>query len=106
MSLVNAKQKYSYNNLLASTTNQAVLFKTVSDLWNKKQVKVLPSNNGEMVTLANDFNHFFTEKVEKIRYTIHCDSEMLFELEDAVTEPSSILHTFEPATPEELKDYF
>ena len=36
VSLANAKQKYFYSNLLASTRNQAVLFKTALDLWKKK----------------------------------------------------------------------
>ena len=78
--LANSKQRLFYSNLIASSDNQSVLFKTVSELWNKKNTKSLPANNGNMTTLANGFNDFFSEKIQSIRNQLTLSSNYLLNL--------------------------
>ena len=100
--LANQKQRMFYRDILASTNNQSVLFNTVSELWNRKKVKALPSNNGNMKILADDFNNFFTDKVTDIRNSINSAEPSLFEPDSDINESHSTLLEFQPATLEEL----
>ena len=102
--LANQKQRMFYRDILASTNNQSVLFNTVSELWNRKKVKALPSNNGNMKILADDFNNFFTDKVTDIRNSINSAEPSLFEPDSDINESHSTLLEFQPATLEELKE--
>ena len=92
------------SDLIASTDNQSTLFHTASELWNNKKVKALPSNDGNMKTLANDFNVFFTTKVSDIRKSISSTDPLLPDPDDFGSESASTLHEFEPATLEELHE--
>ena len=104
ITLVNSKIKTFYTNVMSETDNPSVLFKTVSKLWNKKNPKALPDHTSTKV-LANKFNHQFIDKIERIRSNFtpalpdipeeHCDS---------TSDLTSTLHSFEPATLDELKE--
>ena len=64
------KQSVHYNKLIENAgTCQKSLFKIANNLLDKSKVKVLPSYNNPK-QLANDFNKFFVDKVEKIRNSI------------------------------------
>ena len=103
--LANSKQRLFYSNLIASSDNQSVLFKTVSELWNKKNTKSLPANNGNMTTLANDFNDFFSEKIQSIRNQLTLSSNYLsIEPESCNGNTLIPLHTFQPSSREELRE--
>ena len=102
--LANAKQRMFYRNILASTNDPSTLFQTVSELWNKKKVKALPTYTGDAKTLANDFNTFFTSKVSDIRNCISSNEPFLPEPENNMSESSSELQEFKLATLEELHE--
>ena len=98
--------KEFYRNILGSTTNQSTLFNTVSELWNKSKCKVLPTKEKYISILSNKFNHFFADKIDNICDTFSASSApIITELDMPTgTENSSHLHTFKPATLEELRN--
>ena len=109
--LANFKQKQYFSNLIASTNNPSTLFKTVSKLWNKTENRCLPEHNGDLKALANDFNNFFVEKVEKIHDSFsHTSHPLPLKTTDAHSNDENNhlnfdpLHTFKLATLDELKD--
>ena len=67
ITMANNKMCSFYRNLISSTDNQNVLFKTVSRLWGKNKPKQLPDCDGDFKKLANQFNHYFSDKIVKIR---------------------------------------
>ena len=67
ITMANNKMCSFYRNLISSTDNQNVLFKTVSRLWGKNKPKQLPDCDGDFTKLANQFNHYFSDKIAKIR---------------------------------------
>ena len=103
VSLANSKQRLYYSALSSSSNNPSALFKTVSKLWNKSKTKALPDNNGNMKSLANDFNSFFTKKVETIHDSFSQVQPVPIEHETTSNSNSSVLSSFQPATLDELK---
>ena len=69
--LANNKIKMFYSNLSSSTDNQTTLFKKVAQLWNRRKTKALPEKYTDFKILADDFNTFFSNKVDKIRDTFN-----------------------------------
>ena len=64
------KQEKYYSNLIDSASNkQKELFQVVEKLLDKKDERVLPSHS-DPVELANEFNHFYIDKIEKLRKSI------------------------------------
>ena len=107
--LANNKIRQFYRNILDSAKDQSTLFKTVSKLWNKGKCNKLPTVTDDEVSLANDFNQFFSSKVENIRESFHADSSSVLhgisESEENLTESlGSELHTLQPSTIDELRE--
>ena len=107
--LSNNKIRQFYRNLLDSASDQSTLFKSVSELWNKTKRSTLPPIVHDEVTLANEFNHFFSDKVEKIRQTFPselCDVSQSSVSTNTVALSSTIseLHTFTPSDMQELRE--
>ena len=102
--LANSKSKMHYHNLIESSEDPSVLFKTVPKLWNKNSPKALPKITESATVLANDLNTFFSEKVTKIRNSIDTDLVSSTEAHSSSSTDVLSLHCFEPATLEELKE--
>ena len=104
VSLANSKIKTYYSNLTASTDNQSTLFKKVSKLWNKKKTKALPEGYSNFHEMANDFNSFFSNKIQEIRDSLISD-DTDFEPSELPGNHSTLttLDVFEPTTLEELE---
>ena len=94
------KQTHYYSKLVEdSSGSQRTLFKMANELLDKNSEKVLPTHD-DPKQLANDFNRFFIDKVNKIRDSIP-------EEKDKATYYSrpfkgKMLMEFEPTTEEEL----
>lgn len=104
VNLANIRQREFYKNISDSTNNQATLFKTVSELWNKSPLKALPTVTNNAKTLANKFNHFFCDKIQNIRNSFSTSSGAVITELDLPQETLSTaqLHTLVPATLDEL----
>ena len=64
------KQKYHYTKLIQNAGNcQKSLFKIANEMLDKTKSKVLPQYS-DPKHLANEFNEYFVEKVQKIRNSI------------------------------------
>ena len=71
ISLITMSKKAHYSNLITNNEgNQAALFKTMNQLFNKKKESSLPSNRSD-IELSEDFSQFFTSKIENIRKGLH-----------------------------------
>ena len=95
------KQTQYHSKLVEDSSNgQKLLFKVANELLDKNSEKVLPTQD-DPKQLANDFNQFFIDKVNKIRKSIP-------EVNNNVTYYSrpfqgEMLLEFEPTTEEELR---
>jgi hypothetical protein len=70
------KQKQHYTKLVSDNSGcQKSLFKVANELLDKNSKKVLPSHN-DSKKLANDFNKFYVDKVNKIRKSIPSVTEI------------------------------
>ena len=103
--LANFKMKSYYSNLLASTDNQATLFKTVSKLWNRSKTKILPEDCGKDQDLANQFNNYFSDKIHSIRTSFNTNQVISqSESQSAISKSQVSLDNFAPATLDELNE--
>ena len=76
--MVLLKQKVYYTKIISDAGNcQKTLFKIANERLDKVKQKILPSYT-EPKKLANDFNSFYVQKVQKIRQSIP---------ENTVTQP-------------------
>ena len=74
--LVVTKQSHHYSKVIENAgTCQKTLFKIANTLLDKTKVKVLPPYN-DPKELANNFNHYFVDKVKKIRNSIPKSTEV------------------------------
>ena len=100
--LAMTKQTHYYSKLVEDSSNsQQTLFKMANELMDKKNEKVLPTHD-DSKQLADKFNNFFIEKVNKIRKSIP-------EIKDKATYYSrpfrgEMMMEFEPTTEDELKN--
>ena len=101
--LANNKIKMFYSNLSSSTDNQTTLFKKVAQLWNRRKTKALPEKYTDFKILADDFNTFFSNKVDKIRDTFN-SVDTTTEIQQVDSTSSYCLDDFEPASYDELKE--
>ena len=101
--LANNKIKMFYSNLSSSTDNQTTLFKKVAQLWNRRKTKALPEKYTDFKILADDFNTFFSNKVDKIRDTFN-SVDTTTEIQQVDSTSSSCLDDFDPASYDELKE--
>ena len=97
--LANNKQRDFYSNLIASTNNQSTLFRTVSKLWGNNKPKLLPNTDKTSLELANEFNNFFYEKINKIRQQL---GNSQFKTHEDLF--SNTFHTFKQINLEQLKN--
>jgi len=100
--LANNKIRLFYSNIISKSKNQSALFKTVSKLWNNNKPRMLPDHDCDLEVLADKFNHQFVDKVKNIRDKFAEQSSIPDP--DDIGRTSSVLHTFEPATIEELTE--
>ena len=95
------KQSKHYTKLVTDAGNcQKTLFKVANELLDKNSERVLPQHTDSR-KLANEFNEFYIEKIQKIRRKIpHVDADVRF------SRPfqGERLEVFKPTTDEELKE--
>ena len=98
------KQQEYYSDLIQrSEGDQKALYNIVSNLLDTKKESVMPQceNTADM---ANKFNSYYTEKVDKLRANIPpVQNDTRFEQTDKKFEGQTLDH-FEPVTIHELKD--
>ena len=64
------KQQEYYTKLINESNNdQKTLFKIANTILNKKNNRILP-NHTNPIDLANEFNNYYIDKIDKIRETI------------------------------------
>ena len=95
------KQQEYYSKLVdGSSSNQRSLFKVVEELQDKKSKRILPQHT-DPKKLANEFNEYYVEKIDKIRKTIPESSTNRTVMNKFEGEK---LAFFAPTTDEELKE--
>jgi hypothetical protein len=105
VTLANSKMKTYYTDLSASTDNPSVLFKKVSELWNKKKIKALPEGYTNYYEMANDFNSYFSKKIHDIRESL-TNEKAAFQFSEHDTDSQDTLTSldeFDLTTVEELE---
>ena len=71
---INKQEDYYKKIISEAGGNQKALFKIANDLLDKKKVRILPEHE-DPVKLANEFNKYYIEKIEKIRKGIPTTSD-------------------------------
>ena len=96
------KQKAYYSKLVNDCKNsQKSLFKVANELLDKNEDRVLPSHSDHK-QLANEFNHYYIDKVNKIRESIpDVDGDCTYYARPFQGERLSM---FRPTTDEEVKE--
>ena len=95
------KQKEYYSKIINGAGNdQKMLFKIANELLDKKKRRILPEHD-DSVKLANEFNKYYVEKIEKIREAIPITTDEVITRDPFVGEK---LDTFEPTNIEELNE--
>ena len=87
--------------------DQKALFKFVNEITDSKKTdKKLPTHISDPTVLANQFNNFFIEKINKIRQTFQNSSHITDISDEAQTSSDAreCLSTFSPCTDNELMD--
>ena len=96
-----SKQQEYYAKLVdGSSSNQRSLFKVVEQLQDKKSTRILPQHT-DPKKLANEFNEYYVEKIDKLRKTIpesSMDRTVMNKFE------GEKLAVFAPTTDEELRE--
>ena len=97
------KQERYYKSLIESSGNQQkALYDVAAKVLDEKDAEVLPSHT-DPVELANDFNKYYIQKIEKLRESIPQNDE-----EEAIEEGTKFvgekLNVFAPTSIEELKE--
>ena len=96
------KQETYYNNLIKNASNeQKQLYKVVEKVLDKKEERVLPTHK-DPVKLANEFNHYYIDKIEKLRQSIPETDASAIDIEIDKLKGEK-LTVFKPTTLEEVK---
>ena len=95
------KKKMYISNKLKNSNSSKALYTIVNELIDKKKQIVLPTNKSDEV-LANKFQIFFIEKIEKIRSSFKPTTEKVVEYKH--NENINLLSNFEPTTADEIKE--
>ena len=70
-----SKQKEHYSKIISEAgADQKTLFKIANELLDKNKVRILPEHD-DPVTLANEFNRYYIDKIQKLRDAIPETSE-------------------------------
>ena len=101
-SLSSKKRSQYYSRLIRdSKNNQGSLFKIVSQVLDKNQHSgIIPQYEKNLNILAKDFNHFYVDKVAKIRNEIPPVRQTDLTVPDPFN--GTVLEEFSPTTVEEL----
>ena len=95
------KQRLFYSKVVEESGNdQRALFKVVNNLLDKQKIRVLPEHN-DPKELADEFNHYYIDKVKKLRATIPTDSTGLERKRNLFVGVK--MDKFDPVDEEELK---
>ena len=97
-----SKQQRFFSNIVETSSNkQKSLFKVVDQVLDKKADRVLPTHDDPIV-LANEFNHYYIDKIEKLRKSIPVINED--QLGEKVYFKGKKMEIFFPATSDEVKE--
>ena len=107
--LVKLKRKHFYGETLVKIDgNQKALFQFVNRITDSKKSSdnKLPNNIQDSAVLANKFNTFFIDKINRIRQTFQSPTSNTAEpMESSVTDINDeYLTIFDPCTVDELKE--
>ena len=96
--LQSAKTRY-YRDLIDSNThNQRQLFRTLNKVMHREKKNPLP-DSCDSQQLANDFNNYFHEKVDKIRRSFSQNNELAFQYDNTIDSndrAEGALHSLRP----------
>ena len=96
------KQETFYAKAIDSAANkQKSLFEVVDKLLDKKDARVLPSHT-DPISLANDFNKYYIEKIDKLRESIPPSTEN--EVPRVSNFEGEKLEMFAPTNAEEVRE--
>ena len=99
--MANSKKREYFKNVMEkSQGNPRTLYKMVNKALDRKQDKPLPTYTDDVKKLTNDFNLYFSEKVEKIRQNMSSPSNVDFESEIPQMRQ---MHEFRPTDIDEIK---
>ena len=97
-----SKQQTYYSNVVEKASNkQKSLFKVVNEVLDKKPERILPTHT-DPTTLANEFNQYYIDKIDKLRETIpptHSETQP-----EKIYFKGEKLVRFAPTTNEEVKE--
>ena len=97
-----SKQNSHYTKLVDEAGNdQKTLFKVANSLLDKGQTRVLPEHT-DPLQLANEFNQYYINKIDKLRKSIPPTTRQT--QEEGMRFSGEELSVFEPTTEEELKE--
>lgn len=118
--LVHSKRSNFFSNRIQKCNgNQKALFNAFSDFCDyKTKTRILPESSSD-IDSANDFNVYFTNKVQTIHQSIKNSTKYVDSTEDRMnckgqtntspendTENTNVLSTFEPTTFQEISELF
>ena len=96
------KQRLYYSNVINAAANkQKALFRVVDQVLDRKANRVLPSHTDPSV-LANEFNKYYIEKIDKLRESIPKTSAN--KTSEMPKFEGIKLEVFAPTTIEEVKE--
>ena len=84
--------------------NQRELFKAIPKLLDKEKQRVLPNDHGNPKQLADNFNSFYVEKINKIRQDFPTPQAVESHTVQQESSLHTELHNFDPANIEEITD--
>ena len=93
------KKEYLEKKISNSSHKTRTLYKTVNRVLDRKQESLLPDFTEDISKLAEDFNQYFTDKIDNIRNNIPIASEPL---KSGTSSP--FLVEFEPTNETEIRD--
>ena len=97
-----SKQEQYYKHLIESSSNkQKSLFKIVDETLDKKAERILPAHT-DAKALANEFNQYYIDKIDKLRAAIPESKEE--PISEKVYFVGTKLNCFAPTTDEEVKE--
>ncbi len=98
--ILSAKKRYYSNLISSSSNNPRHLWKTVNHLLHRKSLSPLPSFSS-LVSLADHFASFFTDKISKLRLSFSGSSTMSPHSESPASLPPQF-SVFKPASQSEI----
>ena len=88
-----AKSDYYQDSVMTNANDSRKLFKTMNQMMNVRQANPLPSNKTD-IDNANDFNHFFINKIKKLKERFDTGTPATFQ--ESVKPGITTLNAFTP----------